>query len=226
MELLTVVAIIAILMALLFPTFKTAKENSRKTSCISKLHTIAAALQQYQLDNHRYPSCLLGYYQAGQPMTSCTSGLYPEYVRSIKDFTCDSANVNVDDKITVDVTPSADKDGQGKKLDYYVGDSYDWTNMTMTGSPVATYMNTWAYSAASVKQCKPDNPADDDEKRDFGRQLRFKNVDSTTVVTWCMNHRSSGNVAEVLFADGTVLPIALEKMDPTAGNVLWRAMPN
>jgi hypothetical protein len=125
-------------------------------------------------------------------------------------------------------TPSADKDGNGRTLDYYAGDSYDWTNLTMNGSPVATYMNTWSYGKTSVAQCKPNDPPDDAQKqlRDFGRQLRFKNVDSTTVVTWCMNHRSGSSVAEVLFADGTVVPIPLEKMDPNAGNVLWRAMPN
>jgi prepilin-type N-terminal cleavage/methylation domain-containing protein len=231
MELLVVVAIMAILMAMLFPTFRTAKENARKTGCMSKLHTIASALQQYQLDNHRYPRCLLGTYNPGEPMTSCTSGLYPEYVRAIRDFTCDSATGNVDDQITVSVAPTASKDNQPSTLEYYVGDSYDWTNSTATGMPIATYLTVWAYDKASVAQYTVyDGPDSADKQfRDFGRQLRFKNVDSTTVVTWCMNHRSNGDVAEVLFLNGTVVPIVLDKMTPSvpapSGSVLWRALP-
>jgi type II secretory pathway pseudopilin PulG len=230
MELLTVVAIMAILMAMVFPVFKSAKENARKTSCISKLHTIAAALQQYQLDNHRYPRCLLGYYNAGKPMTSCTDGLYPEYVRSIKDFTCDSGPSNVDDQIIVDPPPS----GSGKeKLKYYVGDSYDWTNATTVGSPFATYTTIWAFlpPPGSPLQYTVSDPPDTPDKqlRDFGRQLRFKNADSSSVVTWCMNHRGSGDIAEVLFLSGTVAQIGLDNMSPLVaapdGNIMWRALP-
>jgi prepilin-type N-terminal cleavage/methylation domain-containing protein len=231
MELLTVVAILAILMMLLFPTFKSAKENARKTACMSNLHTIASALQQYQLDNHRYPRCLLGYYKQNQPMTSCTDGLYPEYVRSIKDFTCESARSNVNDKVTADVTPTASKDNTATTLDYYAGDSYDWTNSTATGGPIATYLTIWAYNKASVAQytvCDgPDDP--DKQLRDFSRQMRFRNVDSTAVVTWCTNHRSGSEVAEVLFLNGTVVPVVLDKMTPTvpapSGSVLWRMLP-
>jgi len=230
LELLTVVAIMAILMAVMFPVFKTAKENSRKASCISKMHTIGSALQQYQLDNHRYPRCLLGYYSAtGEPMTSCTDGLYPEYVRSIKDFTCDSASGNVDDEMVVDPPPLG---GGTEKLHYYVGDSYDWTNSALLGSPTATYTTIWASVLANVAQYTVcDGPGDTSDKqlRDFSRQLRFKNADSTAVVTWCMNHRGGGDVAEVLFLNGAVSQVILDKMSPQvaapSGKMMWRALP-
>ena len=50
-ELLVVIAIIAILAAILFPVFARARENARRTSCISNLKQIALGLAQYTQDN-------------------------------------------------------------------------------------------------------------------------------------------------------------------------------
>lgn len=49
-ELLVVVAIIAILAAILFPVFGRARENARKTSCLSNLKQIGLGWQQYTQD--------------------------------------------------------------------------------------------------------------------------------------------------------------------------------
>ena len=235
MELLTVVAVMSILAAIMFPAFKSAKENARKTGCISNLHTIAVALQQYRLDNNRYPVCLLGYYDANDPhMTSCTSGLYPEYVRSITDFTCPSmGNGSELNKLATATVPASAR--AAKELQYYYGDSYDWTDSSGSGkAPMATYLTTWANVQDDVTTCTVSDPQDDADKqlRDFGRQLRFKNPDSTTVVTWCMNHNRNSTMVQVLFLSGNVVPIPLDKMEPdppTTGrpttNTRWRALP-
>lgn len=50
-ELLVVIAVIAILAALLFPTFGRAKESGRATVCLGNLHQIGLALQMYVQDN-------------------------------------------------------------------------------------------------------------------------------------------------------------------------------
>ena len=51
-ELLVVIAIIAILAALLLPTFGKAKETGRGTACLNNLHQIGIALQLYVQDNN------------------------------------------------------------------------------------------------------------------------------------------------------------------------------
>ena len=55
-ELLVVIAIIAILAAILFPAFARARENARKTSCLSNLKQIGLGVLQYAQDyDEKYP---------------------------------------------------------------------------------------------------------------------------------------------------------------------------
>lgn len=55
-ELLVVIAIIAILAAILFPVFARARENARRSSCMSNLKQIGLGAMQYLQDNdERYP---------------------------------------------------------------------------------------------------------------------------------------------------------------------------
>lgn len=55
-ELLVVVAIIAILVALLFPVFNRAKSAAQKTACLNNVKQMAAAAQLYLADNNQsYP---------------------------------------------------------------------------------------------------------------------------------------------------------------------------
>ena len=49
-ELLVVIAIIAILAAILFPVFARARENARRTSCLSNLKQLGLAVMQYTQD--------------------------------------------------------------------------------------------------------------------------------------------------------------------------------
>jgi prepilin-type N-terminal cleavage/methylation domain-containing protein/prepilin-type processing-associated H-X9-DG protein len=49
-ELLVVIAIIAILAAILFPVFARARENARRTSCLSNLKQLGLGVQQYVQD--------------------------------------------------------------------------------------------------------------------------------------------------------------------------------
>ena len=236
LELLTVVAIIAILAAILFPVFRSVKDKARQTACIANLHDIGLALQQYKLDNNKYPLCLLGYYTPGQTMDFCQSSLYPDYIKSLDKFSCPSAGAGENDAL-VTLTVLDPATGGPITVQYYFGDSYDWADATGRGDQLPTYMTMWAPpnpsdggpDLANVARFAPNEPPDSDPKKlfDYARQLRFRSPDAATVVTWCMNHRSSGK-AMVLFLSGSVVPVNADRMTPGSiggANILYRAMP-
>jgi prepilin-type N-terminal cleavage/methylation domain-containing protein len=58
-EILVVLAIIAILSALLFPAFARARENGRQSSCSSNLQQLYLATQQYFQDERAYPDSIV-----------------------------------------------------------------------------------------------------------------------------------------------------------------------
>ena len=65
-EILVVIAIIGILSAILFPVFGRARENGRKTACLSNMKQLGIAFQQYQQDSRgKYP--LAANFQAWAP---------------------------------------------------------------------------------------------------------------------------------------------------------------
>ncbi|MGI4787483.1 MAG: type II secretion system protein [Janthinobacterium lividum] len=116
-ELLVVIAIIAILTAILLPVFATVRENSRQSVSISNLKDIQQKMEQFKLDNHRYPDVLFGYSDgngnmkgalgraqaagntsAGIPIASLYfPGLYPAYIKDVEEFTDPNNNVNTSD---------------------------------------------------------------------------------------------------------------------------------
>ncbi len=74
-ELLVVIAIIAILAAILFPVFARARENARRTSCLSNVKQMGLAMMQYVQD---YDETLpLSYYflPSGTPASSFPDGV-------------------------------------------------------------------------------------------------------------------------------------------------------
>lgn len=102
-ELLVVIAIIALLAAILFPVFGRARENARRTSCLSNLKQIGLGIIQYSQD---YDETMLraSYHSASGtswndktlPATTTTvnykwmDAIYP-YVKSQQVFVCPSS---------------------------------------------------------------------------------------------------------------------------------------
>src|SRR5436189_1536019 len=66
-EMLTVIAIIAILAAIIFPVFATVRKNVYKGQCTANLHSLAIAIKLYKDDYRIYPEALLGYARPNQP---------------------------------------------------------------------------------------------------------------------------------------------------------------
>lgn len=110
-ELLVVIAIIAILAAILFPVFGRARENARRSSCMSNMKQIGLGIMQYTQDyDEAYPPAAWnpGVEQDDPSMPGrryalaagglCASGycvtwmdiIYP-YVKSVQLFACPSA---------------------------------------------------------------------------------------------------------------------------------------
>jgi len=96
-ELLVVIAIIAILAAILFPVFSRAREQARKTACLSNLKQIGTALQMYCQDwDETYP--FVGCFGCGSgedmnnPFCSVQAKIYP-YVKNVDVYDCPSASV-------------------------------------------------------------------------------------------------------------------------------------
>jgi prepilin-type processing-associated H-X9-DG protein len=59
-ELLTVVAIVAVLMALILPAVQQAREAARRMSCASNLRQVGLALHQYEAVHRVFPPCEIG----------------------------------------------------------------------------------------------------------------------------------------------------------------------
>lgn len=95
-ELLTVIAIIAVLAGILFPSFNVAKAKARRASCRGNLQTIAMGLRMYKDDFDTYPEVLyaraitagFSILAGGVPRPGVEYRLFPGYVASRSKFTC------------------------------------------------------------------------------------------------------------------------------------------
>jgi prepilin-type N-terminal cleavage/methylation domain-containing protein/prepilin-type processing-associated H-X9-DG protein len=91
-ELLVVIAIISILAAILFPVFARARENARKSACMSNLKQIGLAAMQYTQDyDERFPIANLYY---GSPIAGPNGywyNLLQPYTKSLQVFVCPSS---------------------------------------------------------------------------------------------------------------------------------------
>jgi prepilin-type N-terminal cleavage/methylation domain-containing protein/prepilin-type processing-associated H-X9-DG protein len=91
-ELLVVIAIIAILAAILFPVFGRARENARRTSCLSNLKQIGLGIMQYTQDyDEMYPiTGTMGTSFGGNRYGYWKMYTYP-YVKSTQVYACPSS---------------------------------------------------------------------------------------------------------------------------------------
>ncbi|MDH7569678.1 MAG: DUF1559 domain-containing protein [Armatimonadota bacterium] len=87
-ELLVVIAIIAILAAILFPVFARARENARKSGCLSNLKQLGNGLMMYVQDyDERYPAAVYNESRVNPPGIFWAQCLYP-YVKNYKVYNC------------------------------------------------------------------------------------------------------------------------------------------
>lgn len=250
-ELLTVIAIIAILAAIIFPVMSAVKTKAKTTQCMTNLKQISAALKMFKQDNGYYPATLSGSVQyigggnSGQavPLEQTKGdGLFPEYTKGgsgFKVFHCPLSPTNKSDALVT-------VNGQF----YYAYDSYttfygsaSTVNSNSGSVPTATqiYTTSWAPNGSTPPEdaatvyppyppTGPDKPTETTElkKYDYQRQLRFKNPPDDTVVTWCCYHASGPtDKIPVLFLSGQCDSIAYKDvMGDSSPGSMWRTNPN
>lgn len=222
-EVLTVIGIIALLLAILFPVFSRAREQARQTACISNMHDIYVAANLYRQDNEVYPPILLGlpenadgtFWQPGGdapvPAGRIRSGyLYPAYVKNIDTFHCPN-NPIADQTILVQAQFPATAGFTGyatygshgieasdptAPLPYYAFDSYDISAaLGQTTGYEVVYSRDWTNAEGHGLDPRSDHP----------NQLKYPNPpQDQTILTWCNYHvRSGSDKCPVILASGT-----------------------
>jgi len=90
-ELLTVIGIISILAAILFPVFARARENARRASCMSNIKQIGLGIMMYEQD---YDGQYLQTYVVSYPTPTASYATWPylvqPYTKSTQVFNCPS----------------------------------------------------------------------------------------------------------------------------------------
>jgi len=222
-ELLTVIAIIAILASIIFPVMGMVGNKARQNKCLTQLHEIGVAVQMFKQDNRQYPDVLsepveidpatsqpYDFTVKHAPQTPATR-LYPEYVRSSLLFHCPMSKKTS--------TTEVDTDG-ATNTQFYPYDSYSYYRID-TSHVQQHYTKSWGTDPANLPV-----PGDAAPARDYERQLKFRNPPDDTVITWCSWHETGGGAgvngkAPVLFLDGhaDALPAGIVETQK------WRVQP-
>ena len=206
-ELLTVIAIIAVLTAILLPVMGTAREQARKGQCMTNMRSIVQGLQMYKDDWRVYPDALFGYTRVlpngACPATTTNatgeleqSRLYIDYVKDPKVFNCPNSFVKMNSTALVDVVNRAsgvlhvDNPARpGFKYCYRAWDSYDFQYMPNGGGATAAinrelrFNRKHSLTSAGIS--------------DSQRQLIYRNPPDSTVVTWCLYHSDMNSTGVV-----------------------------
>lgn len=140
-ELLVVIAIIAILAAILFPVFARARENARRSSCMSNVKQLALGILMYTQD---YDEKLPGIRKA-----SDTPGLYVSWVTMIQPYAKSTQVYTCPDGV-----PFYDPNYPSYGCNYNLGVDATTVSLAAVGTPAETVMigDSWAHLAAPNDQ--------------------------------------------------------------------------
>jgi len=184
-ELLTVIAIIAILAAIIFPVMSIVKDRARQNQCMSNIKQIGMAMGLFKTDNRCYPASLVPAVQDpnAAPGTylpfdraKSSAGLYPEYLKG--GFTIFHCPTSKDTDKTVVIPTTVGRPGHVYQYNSYEG-------IVFMGNFEQHYTLEWAATPGDVASVPADGSPDD---VDYERQLKFRNPPEDTVVTWCSWH--------------------------------------
>ena len=148
-ELLVVIAIIAILAAILFPVFARARENARRTSCLSNMKQIGLAFVQYTQDyDERFPIDQVGAYPPGP--YGWADALQP-YLKSTQTFQCPS------ESLAGDSDPRADGPGSFAEVNPGQSSYTDYTYNTGMARGIGSDTSASSANRIGVTQAQLEN---------------------------------------------------------------------
>ncbi len=234
-ELLTVIGIIAVLAAIIFPVMGSVKEQARKNNCMTNLRQIALGAKMYKTAQGSFPESLgpLVARDGGGLVIPCDSvrndanALYPGEVNNIANFHClsdpnDAKNVIGADSVTGATGYAYDSyDSYAKEFTVVQQYKLNWSSVSTlddTQSPVdGLKLEPFPRGTDSVAKCQDD----------YARQLKWRTPPDNTVVAWCMFHSTdpytdkTKGVAIVAFLDGhTEIHQAMD-----VAKCMWRIRP-
>lgn len=203
-ELLTVIAIIAILAGIILPVMNIARNKAREGSCMSNLRQIHQALQMYKDSFGTYPEAL--YAVSGQPDLR-------NFVKDIRIFRCPNCPFQMNDTRSTNPTNIPWGRGVYQAWLFPYWNSYDGQFVNGQQPYEQHYRKHWA---PVNRLPRPSEIAADPSLR---RQLIWRDPPPDTVITWCNYHaRYTGSMPNpgerslVLFLNGTVKSVDAQKM--------------
>ncbi len=157
-ELLTVIAIIAVLVAILFPVAGTVREQARGSNCMSNMHQVWVAASVYKQDEGEYPPALMGYATTeivdpndstkviqvpyvGEgtpvPFTRMEGTLYPDMIKDSNGFRCPDVGTSTASAVTMAYFPASAPSGWADRS----GNAYSWIAgaLASAGCPSDSY---------------------------------------------------------------------------------------
>ena len=218
-ELLTVIAIIAILGGIIFAAFAGAREKGRQTASISNMREIQNGVERYKLDHRgQYPPVLFAYSDGTSSMANIKNagsaylkGLYPQYINDPSVFL--DPNSDIKDPARTDFQPltvnQLDPSGalqQVPGVKFFKGDAYDigphMSSATDVDQPiqyVVRYQTAWTSTPmpATLSVPPPSTPA-----AEFARQLDQQNSTDDTYLTMTTYHVHGYQKVLLIFKGG------------------------
>jgi type II secretory pathway pseudopilin PulG len=217
-EMLTVIAIIAILAGFLFPVYSGVKSRSRETACISNLHQVFLSLHQYKLDEADYPPAIFGYVSQDGPHLFAATTAKTQTAGELKcpdnpeaepqaTYQLSALQPNVDlNRAKQSALDPIAKNGQFLGVNSYDGQ--------FAGNPDQAG-GTYELHYSRFRPTKgPSDP-------DYTRQLSNRQCPGNTVITWCAYHVKTRKEIVFLFEGGTAEAIPAQRVNAEP----WRTHP-